>query len=247
MSILITKKMSRLKLSGMVETLNQRLDEAMKEKWSYSTFIEMLLTDEIERKNHRQLTMRLAKSRLEVNKTLETFNFAFNTDIPAALIRELSSCEFMEKKQNIFLLGPSGVGKSHIAQGLGHQACRREEDVLYYCTHQLLEWIHSGHGDGTHKRRLAQAIKTPLLILDDLGLQALSELQQNDLYQLVAGRYEKNSTIITSNRDISEWSSIFSNPLLGTAVVDRLVHRGVLIAIEGPSWRNEEFKKSCEK
>jgi DNA replication protein DnaC len=244
---LIVKKLSRLKMPGMANMLDQRLDQAMKEKWSYSTLVEMLLTDEIERRNHRQLTLRLAKSRLNQNKTMETFDFTFNTKIQVALIRELSSCAFIEKKQNIFLLGPSGVGKSHIAQALGHQACRREQDVLFYCTHQLFEWIYAGRGDGTHKKRLAQVIKIPVLILDDFGLQPLNEVQQDDLYQLIAERYERNSTIITSNRDFDEWPSIFSNPLLGTAALDRLVHKGIQIIIEGGSYRFAEFKKACVK
>lgn len=244
---LIIKKLSRLKMPGMAETLSHRLEQAVAEKWSYSTLLEMLFTDEIERRSQKQLTLRLAKSRLELHKTIETFNFDFNATIQPSLIRELSSCEFIEKKQNIFFLGQSGCGKSHLAQALGHEACRRERDVLYYCTHQLLEWIHSGRGDGSYKRRLSQVIKMPVLILDDFGLQSICEAQQDDLYQLIAERYEQKSTIITSNRDISEWSNIFANPLQGTAAVDRLVHRGIRVAIEGPSYRLEEFKKMCEK
>lgn len=139
------------------------------------------------------------------------------------------------------------MGKSHIAQGICHEACRREHDVLFYNTQQLFEWIDAGRGDGTHKKRLAQVIKIPVILLDDFGLQPLNEDQQNDLYQLIAERYEKKSTIITSNRDVNEWTCIFTNPLLGTAAVDRLVHRAVKIAIEGPSYRNEEFKKTCGK
>lgn len=247
MESLIEKKLFKLKLPGISATLEQRLDQALQEKWSYSTLVEMLLTDEIERRNHKQLTIRLAKSRLDQNKTMETFDFTFNAKIQASLIRELSSCAFIEKKQNIFILGPSGVGKSHLAQALGHQACRREQDVLFYCTFQLFEWIYAGRGDGTHKKRLAQVIRMPLLILDDFCLQPLNESQQNDLYQVIAERYEKTSTIITSNRDFDEWLSIFSNPLLGTAALDRLVHRGLKIVIEGDSYRLAEFKKACGK
>jgi DNA replication protein DnaC len=246
-SALIMKKLSRLKMPGIAETLEQRLDQAMNEKWSYSTLIELLLTDEIERRSHKQLKLRLAKSRLDLNKTMEAFDFSFNAKIQTSLIRELSSCGFIEKKQNIFILGPSGVGKSHLAQALGHQACRREEDVLFYCTFQLFEWIYAGRGDGTHKKRLAQVIKIPLLILDDFALQPLNESQQNDLYQLIAERYEKRSTIITSNRDFDEWPSIFANALLGSAALDRLVHRGIQIVIEGGSYRLAEFKKGCVK
>lgn len=244
---LIMKKLGKLKMPGMVETLEQRLDQATNEKWSYSTLVESLLTDEIERRGNKQLTLRLAKSHLNATKTIETFDFSFNAKIQAHLIKELSTCAFIENKQNIFILGPSGVGKSHLAQSLGHQACRRGYDVLFYCAYELFEWIYAGRGDGSHKKRLAYVIKTPLLILDDFGLQALNESQQNDLYHLIAARYENGSTIITSNRDFDEWPSIFANPLLGTAALDRLVHRGVQIVIEGNSYRLNEFKKACAK
>lgn len=241
----IIKKLNRLKMPGIAEMLDQRLEQAMQEKWSYSALVEVLLTDEIERRNNKQLTLRLAKSRLNQSKTMETFDFSFNQKIHASLVRELSSCAFIEKKQNVFILGPSGVGKSHLAHAIGHQACRREYDTLFYCTHQLFDWIYAGRGDGTHKKRLAQVIKTPLLILDDFGLQDINEAQQADLYQLIAERYEKSSTIITSNRDFNEWSSIFTNPLLGSAALDRLVHNGILIVIDGGSYRLAEFKKAC--
>lgn len=244
---MINKKLNRLKLSGMAATLQQRFEQAMQGKWSYSNLFEVLLTDEIERRDNKQLTMRLAKSRLDLSKTLETFDFSFNTKVEASLIKELASCNFMEKKQNIFILGPSGVGKSHLAQAFGHQACRYEQEVLFYNTYQLFEWIYAGRGDGSNKKRLAHAVKMPLIILDDFGLQPLNEEQQADLYELIAERYEKRSTIITSNRNFDEWPSIFQNPLIGTAALDRLVHRGIQVIIEGNSYRLEQFKKACRK
>jgi DNA replication protein DnaC len=243
----MSRKLNRLRLPGIAASLDQRLKQAREEKWAYSTFIETLLTDEIERRENKQLSLRLSKSRLDQNKTLETFDFKFNPKLQVSLIRELSLCGFVEKKENIFILGPSGVGKSHLAQGLGHQACRNGIDVLFYCTYQLFEWIYNGRGDGTHKKRLAQVIKMPLLIMDDFGLQSLNEHQQEDLYQVIAQRYEKSAMIITSNRDFDEWPSIFANPLLGTAALDRLVHKGIQIVIEGNSYRLAEFKKSCVK
>jgi len=244
-NVLINKKLRKLKMPGITETLEQRLAEAMKEKWSYSTFFEMLLTDEIERRSNKQLTLRLAKSRLDQNKTMETFDFEFNPKIQASLFRELSLCAFIEKKENVFILGRSGVGKSHLAQALGHEACRRGHDTLFYCTYQLFEWIYAGRGDGTQKQRLAQVIKKPLLVLDDFALQSLNEVQQADLYQLIAERYEKSSMIITSNRDFDEWPSLFTNPLLGSAALDRLVHKGIQVIIEGESYRLSQFKKGC--
>lgn len=246
-TIQINRKLSKLRLPGIAITVEQRMSQAITEKWAYSMFLETLLTDEIERRDNKQFQLRLSKSRLDLNKTMETFDFKFNPKLQVALIRELALCGFVENKQNIFILGPSGVGKSHLAQALGHQACRLGSDVMFYCTYQLFEWIYNGRGDGTHKKRLAQVIKTPILILDDFGLQALNEAQQEDLYQVIAQRYEKSSTIITSNRDFDEWPSIFVNPLLGTAALDRLVHKGIQIIIEGSSYRLAEFKKTCTK
>lgn len=246
-TIQLNKKLAKLRLLGIATTIEQRMSQAMAEKWAYSTFLEMLLTDEIERRDNKQFQQRVAKSRLNLTKTLETFDFKFNPKLQVALIRELALCGFVEKKQNIFILGPSGCGKSHLAQGLGHQACRNGYEVGFYCTHQLFEWIYNGRGDGTHKKRLANIIKTPILILDDFGLQSLNEAQQEDLYQIIAQRYEINSTIITSNRDFNEWPSIFVNPLLGTAALDRLVHKGIQVIIEGASFRLAEFKKTCAK
>ena len=246
-TIQMNRKLAKLRLLGMVTTIDQRMSQAMTEKWSYSMFLETLLTDEIERRDNKQFQQRLAKSKLDLTKTLETFDFKFNSKLQVALIRELALCGFVENKQNIFILGPSGVGKSHLAQALGHQACRNGHEVGFYCTYQLFEWIYNGRGDGTHKKRLSNIIKTPILILDDFGLQSLNESQQEDLYQIIAQRYEKSSTIITSNRDFDEWPSIFVNPLLGTAALDRLVHKGIQVIIEGSSYRLAEFKKTCTK
>jgi DNA replication protein DnaC len=246
-SIQMNRKLAKLRLPGMATTIEQRLSQATEEKWAYSMFLETLLTDEIERRDNKLFQKRLAKSRLDLAKTLETFDFKFNPKLQIALIRELALCGFVENKQNIFILGPSGVGKSHLAQALGHQACRNGHEVGFYCTYQLFEWIYSGRGDGTHKKRLAHVIKMPILILDDFGLQSLNEAQQEDLYQIIAQRYEKSSTIITSNRDFNEWPSIFVNPLLGTAALDRLVHKGIQVIIEGSSYRLAEFKKTCTR
>jgi DNA replication protein DnaC len=246
-TVQMNRKLAKLRLPGIATTIDQRMSQAMSEKWAYSMFLETLLTDEIERRDNKQFKLRLAKSQLDLNKTMETFDFKFNSQLPVPLIRELALCGFVENKQNIFILGETGVGKSHIAQALGHQACRNGNEVLFYNTYQLFDWIYNGRGDGTHKKRLAQVTKTPVLILDDFGLQSLNEAQQEDLYQLIAQRYEKSSTIITSNRDFNEWPSIFVNPLLGTAALDRLVHKGIQVIMEGPSYRLTEFKKACTK
>lgn len=245
-TILLAKKMETLRMRGMLNTFSQRLEAAQSEHWGYSTFLDTLLADELEKRNHVQLTRRLAKSMLNPNKTFETFDFKFNPKVNSGMIRELACCTFVEQAKNIFLIGPTGVGKSHIAEGIGHEACRRGIDVLCYRTHKLFEWINGGRGDGSHSRRMDQTIKIPLLILDDFGLQSMPVPQQEDLYEVICERYEKRSFVITSNRDLSEWGAVFSNPLIAGAAMDRLVHKGIEIVIDGESFRIDEFRKHAK-
>ncbi len=236
-------KLTRLKLSGVLETLNRRLEQAMKEKWPYSQFLDSLLNDEVERRDYKQLSRILVKSGLDPQKTLETFDFSFSPQLHEPTIRELAGCGYLEHKENCFFLGPSGVGKSHLAQALGHEAARRGREVLFRRTAVLLSWIGAGRGDGSWERRMKQVGEAALLILDDYGLKPLNEEQQSDLYELICERYEKASIIITSNRDFGEWMGVFSNPLMGSAAMDRLVHRGIKIVIPGKSYRLESFLK----
>lgn len=234
-------KLTRLKLSGILETLPLRLEQAMSEKYSYSQFLDLLLTDEVERRDFKQLSRRITKSDLDPQKTLESFDFSFNPQIHEPTIRELATCRFVDQHHSVFFLGPSGVGKSHLAQGVGLAACRKGYDTIFRRTEQLLKWIGSGKGDGSYERRLKQIAATPLLVLDDFGLKPLSQDQQMDLYELICLRYEKQATVITSNRAFAEWPMIFSNPLIGSAAMDRLVDRGIKIVIEGKSYRVHSF------
>jgi DNA replication protein DnaC len=238
---LLKPKLTRLKLSGILDSLQLRFDQAVSERWSFSDFLDRLLQDEVERRDTKQLARRLVKSGLSPDKTLEVFDFSFNPRIHEPSLKEIALCGFMKSAENVFLVGPSGVGKSHLAQAIGHEAVRRGHEVMFRRTNALFRWIGSGRADGSRERRLRSIISTPLLILDDFGLQPLSEEEQSDLYEVICERYERYPVIITSNRDFAEWPSVFSNPLMSSAAMDRLVHHAAKIVIEGRSYRVDSF------
>lgn len=238
---LLKPKLARLKLSGILETLDTRLLQAVEQHWDYTNFLTRLLSDEIERRDAKLMTLRMGRSSLDPAKTLAAFDFSFNPRISKSALQELTRCTFIQEHRNLFFVGPSGVGKSHLAQAIGLEACLKGYDTVYRNTCELFRWLNAGRLDSSFERRFALIKGIPLLILDDFGLQALSEQQQDDLYALIAWRHERMSTIITSNRDFKEWPMVFTNPLVGSAAMDRLIHRALRITITGQSYRMKTF------
>ena len=234
--------LNKLHLSGISEIVEQTIKDALQQKWSYSQLLTYLFAKEMELRSQRKKNLRLLKSNLDPTKTLELFQFSFNKNIPERVIKELSQCQFMDNRENVFFVGSSGVGKTHLANSIGIEACRRGYDVLFKRTSNLLDWLHSGNGDGTFDKKLKRIIKIPLLILDDFGLIQLNNNYQVYLYEIISERYEKASTMITSNRDFSEWVEVFDNPLMGSAAMDRLVHKAIKVTIPGDSFRTHQFK-----
>jgi DNA replication protein DnaC len=233
----LTPQLKQLRLSGILETLEVRHRQAIEDKWSYVEFLSRLLEDEVERRAQKQLKLRLRRAAVNTTKTLEEFDFSFNSNINRQQILQLASCDFIRQKRNLLICGPTGVGKSHLSQGLSHEACRQGYDVLFVSTHKMLQHLHGGRADGSLERRLATYLRPHLLVLDDFGLRALSPLAAEDLYDVINERYERGSIIITSNRAPAEWPDLFGNPLLASAGLDRLAHHAEVVVITGASFR----------
>ena len=230
-------KLKSLRLSGILETLEVRNKQAIQEKCTYVEFLEKLLEDEVERRGQKQLSLRLRRSHLDTAKTLETFDFGFNPNINRKQIYDMASCHFVEKAEPVFLVGPAGVGKSHLAQAIGHEAVRRGYDVLLTRTSRMLSNLHAGRADGTYDRKVAAYLNADVLILDDFGLKPMRPPAPEDLYEIIDGRYGKGAIVITTNRAFEEWPELFENSVLASAALDRLAHGATQIIITGESYR----------
>lgn len=233
----VISKLKQLRLSGMSDTLEVRQQQALAGQWSYLDFLERLVEDETERRAQRRLAQRLRQATLNTTKSLEVFDFAFNATIQRQQVLALASCDYIRRKQNVLLCGPTGVGKSHLAQALGHEACRQGFGVLFANTHKMLQHIHGGRADGSYERRVRTYLRPELLILDDFGLKPLRDPAPADLYDIINERYEVGSILVTSNRAPSEWPDLFGDPLLASAGLDRLAHHAETLIITGTSFR----------
>lgn len=239
--------LKQLRLSGILDTLDVRNRQAIDGQWSYIEFLARLLEDEVERRGQKQLALRLRRATVNSTKTLESFDFTFNPSIKRQQVLQLASCDYIRRKHNVLVCGPSGVGKSHLAQALAHEACRQGFDVLFANTHKMLQHIHGGRADGTWERRQQLYLRPDLLILDDFGLKPLAPPAPEDLYDIINERYEKGSILLTSNRAPSEWADLFGNPLLASAGLDRLAHHAEVVVIPGQSYRAQGRKKLEEE
>ena len=236
-------KLRQLKLSGMLNTLETRAAQAMERQLAPTEFLALLLDDELERRNQQRLDRRLAQSGCNSQKTLVHFDFAAAPGVNRSLIQELATCAFVARHENILFCGPTGVGKSHLANALALEALKRDYRVLSRPTHRLLAELNAARAHGTHQRILAKILNVDLLLLDDFGLQPLSTQGLQDLYEIISERYESRSCIVTSNRAFEEWPDVFANDLLASAALDRLTHHAHTLVIRGQSYRQRGRRK----
>jgi DNA replication protein DnaC len=229
--------LKKLRMSGILDTLDLRVREATEDGVAYPEFLVRLLRDEVERRGSKQLISRIRKANFEHGKTLEDYDFAFNPRVPKAKVIDLATCGFIGKRENVCLIGPTGVGKSHVAQALGHRACRAGHSVLFVRAAELFADLRAARADGSHTKRVQRYVNVELLIIDDLGLVPLQHSDTLDLYDVIRGRYERGSLIVTSNRGIEELYPLFGDPLLASAAMDRLLHHAHVIEMTGSSYR----------
>lgn len=232
--------LKRLRLSGILPTLPDRVAYARKAKLPEVDFLELALQDEIERRDHKSLGLRLAKAGFEEEQTFEGFDWDAPVTFDRQRVKDLLGLGFLERREDVIFLGPVGVGKTFLACALGHAACRAGKQVLFLRADDLLKEIRQSRADHSTERVMRRFLAPDLLIVDDFGLRGLDRAQSSDLYEVIIERHRRASTIVTSNRAIEEWIPLFDDPILAQSALDRLAHNAHQVVIEGESYRKRQ-------
>jgi DNA replication protein DnaC len=236
----LDRALKQLRLGGIAAVLEPRLLQAQSEHMAPIDLISMLVSDELRRRADRLLERRTKQAGFrDAERTLDSFDFDFNKKMNRRIVYELAAGHFITKHEDALFLGPPGSGKSHLAQALGRAAIQQGHRVLYREAHMLIEEIADATIDGTRKDRLAELATVPLLIIDDLGMRKLPATAAEDLLEVVMRRYERASTLFTSNRPVEDWGKVLGDAAAVAAMLDRLLHHGHVLKCGPRSWRTK--------
>jgi DNA replication protein DnaC len=234
----LTSLLKQLRLSGILDSLEARNREAIDRKLAYTDFLSLLIHDELARRDQKKLDLRMRRANFRNQKTMEGFDFDRLPGLNRAAVHDLATCRFIDEKVAVLIAGPCGTGKSHLAQALGHAAARQGYDVLFITQTQLMNSLRTAQAMGNYERRFNYLAKVPLLLIDDFGLKPLRPPEDEDFHDLIAERYERTATILTSNLDFDEWGAAFpANKMIGAATLDRLRHSAYKVVLDGESYR----------
>ena len=233
-----------LGLSQAASILDSRLEAASQKDLTYADFLTDLLDAELAARRERYITARTRLAHLPFHKTLDQFDFSFQPSIDERQVRELATLTFVQEASNIILLGPPGVGKTHLAVALGIEAIRQGVGVYFVTAHTLVEDLKRAYADNRLDRRMRVYIAPKVLIIDEVGYRPFDSVGAAMLFQLVSARYERGAIILTSNKGFGEWGEIFGDTVVATAILDRLLHHSHIINIRGESWRLREKKRA---
>ena len=229
--------LKRLKLGPMLDTLPERIALARRDGLDYADFLQIVLADEVSRRDHGRLELRLRQAGFEQLCRLEDFDWSAQVRLDRRLLDAACSLRFLDRREHVLLVGPVGVGKSFLAQALGYAAVRSGHSVRFVTADQYFRELAQARVDHSTEKTFRAFLAPDLLILDDLGLHRLSAQQSIDLYELIIGRHRSSSFVITSNRAVEEWLGLFDDPILGNSALDRLANASYQIVIEGESYR----------
>ena len=236
----LQRSLRQLRLSGMASVLETRLRQAQAEPMAPIDLLSILIADELTRRSDRLLQRRRKYAAFrDPDKTLDNFDFTFNPKMNRSLVFDLAACGFIDRREDVLFLGPGGTGKSHLAQAIGQAAILQGHKVLYRETHLLLEELGEATIDGTRKQYMASVSTVALLIIDDFGMRKLPQTAAEDLLEIIMRRYERASTMLTSNRPVDDWGKLLGDVAAVSAILDRLLHHGHVLKCGPKSWRTK--------
>lgn len=240
----LRERLGTLGLCEAATLLDARLESATKHDATYVDFLNSLLEAELAVRKQRYLKARTRLAHLPFHKTLEQFDFSFQPSVDERQIRELASLAFAHEANNVILLGPPGVGKTHLAVGLGIQAITKGLGVYFVTAHELVEDLRKAYAENRLERRMRVYLAPKVLIIDEIGYLPLDSMGATTLFQLVTARYERGSIVLTSNKSFAEWGEVFGDTVIATAILDRLLHHSHIVNIRGDSYRLKEKKRA---
>jgi len=236
----LQRALRQLRLGGMAAVLETRLHQAQAEPMAPIDLISCLVTDELSRRSDRLLERRRKQAAFrDPQKTLDNFDFTFNPKMNRSLIFDLATCAFIGKREDALFLGPGGTGKSHLAQAIGQSAIQQGYRVLYRETHVLLDNLAEAVADASRQQFMESLTTAPLLIIDDFGMRKLPLTAAEDLLEIIMRRYERASTLLTSNRPVEDWGKLLGDVAAVTAMLDRILHHGHILKCGPRSWRTK--------
>ena len=247
MTEVMIQQLKRLRLGYMSQNFEAQNAESIREKHSFLEFLSALIEGELQSRENKNFQKRIKAARFPLEKTLEEFDFDFQPSLDVKLIKTLANCQYIEKKENILLVGQCGTGKSHLAVSLGMKALEAGYKVRFITIPDLAALLRAAMADQSVEAKTRELIEPDLLILDEFGFTPLDRVLADAFYRIIASRYERSSTIVTSNKSFESWAEDFPDPVIAVAVIDRLIHHAHVVPIVGDSYRMKDQKKRQKK
>jgi len=235
-------KIEQLRLFGMAKALREQFQNQAATTLSFEERLGLLVDREMSERENKRLVTRLRTAKLRVSAAIEDIDYRQPRGLDKSLVLSLASNQWITEHHNLLIIGPTGVGKSYLACALSHKACRDGHVVLYQRLPRLLEELALSHHDGRYRKLMKSLLKADLLVLDDFGLAPLTTEQQRDLLEIIEDRYDRRSTLVTSQLPVKHWHDILADPTLADAILDRLVHNAYKIELKGESMRKSKSK-----